>query len=86
MRLSVSLALLICCAVARIARADSDGGASPGCGAATAAPEVTPSEPQTAPAAGDSGGGGLFEQSNAAAAAPQRRRGPAAARLPDRSR
>ncbi|HSY40749.1 MAG TPA: DUF1302 family protein [Polyangia bacterium] len=66
MRLSVSLALLLCCAGARVARADSDGG-PPSDAAAAPAPEVQPSEPQAPPAA-DSGGG-LFEQSNAAATA-----------------
>ncbi|HTB58676.1 MAG TPA: DUF1302 family protein [Polyangia bacterium] len=77
MRLSVSLALLICCAGARTAWADSDGGVPPGA-AAPAAPEVTPTEPQATPPAGDSGGAGLFEQSNAAAAAgPSASAGPA---------
>jgi hypothetical protein len=76
MRLSVSLALLLCCAGARVARADSDGGVPPDAAVAPA-PEVTPSEPQAAPAAGDSGGGSLFEQSNAAAAAPSASASPA---------
>ena len=76
MKLSVSLALLICCAGARTARADSDGGVPPD-SAAAPAPEVPPSEPQAAPT-GDSGGAGLFEQSNAAAAAaPSASAGPA---------
>ena len=68
MRLSVSLALLICCAGARVARADSDGGVPP-----EAAPAPSPAPPAEGPTVEPSvdtgGGGGLFEQSNAAAAA-----------------
>jgi hypothetical protein len=76
MRLSVSLALLICCAGARTARADRDGGVPPSAAPAPA-PEVQPNEPPAPPPAGDSGGAGLFEQSNAAAAAPSASAGPA---------
>ena len=69
MRLSVSLALLLCCAGARVARADSDGGVPP-----------QPGEQPTVEPAADSGSGGLFEQSNAAAAAaPSASAAPAAA-------
>jgi hypothetical protein len=77
MRLSVSLALLICCAGARIARAEGDGGVPPDAAAAPAAPQVQPSIPEASPPAGDSSGAGLFEQSNAAAAAPSPSAGPA---------
>jgi hypothetical protein len=78
MRLSVSLALLLCCAGARIARADSDGGAPPEA-PAPAPPPAPPAEPPTVEPSVDSGGGGLFEQSNsAAAAAPSASAAPAA--------
>jgi hypothetical protein len=66
MKLAVSLALLICCAGARTARADSDGGAPL---PAAPAPATPPGAEPTGEPAADSGGGGLFEQSNAAAAA-----------------
>jgi hypothetical protein len=79
MKLSVSLALLICCAGARIARADSDGGAAPAAPAPVPAPAQPTEQPTVEPSV-DSGGGGLFEQSNAAAAAaPSAGAAPAAA-------
>jgi len=78
MKLSVSLALVICCAGARVARADSEGSAPSG--AATPAPAAASAEQPTVEPATDSGGGGLFEQSNAAAAAaPSATAAPAAA-------
>ena len=67
MKLSVSLALLICCAGARVARADSDGGVPPDA-PAPVPPPAQPAEPSVEPSL-DSSGGGLFDQSNAAAAA-----------------
>ena len=71
MKLLVSLALLICCAGARVARADSDGGAPPAAPPSAPAGQSAgqPAEAPIAEPAADSGGGGLFEQSNAAAAA-----------------
>ncbi len=66
MKLSVSVALLICCAGARVARADSDGGAPPS--EATPPPAAPAGEQPTVEPTADPGGG-LFEQSNAAAAA-----------------
>ena len=77
MKLSVSLALLICCAGARVARADSDGGVPPEA-QAPAPPPAQPTEQPTVEPSVDSGGGGLFEQSNAAAAAPSASAAPAA--------
>jgi hypothetical protein len=73
MKLSVSLALLICCAGSRVARADSDGGAPP----EAAAPVPPPAQPTVEPSV-DTGGGGLFEQGNAAAAPPSAGAAPAA--------
>jgi hypothetical protein len=74
-RLSVTLALLTCCAGAPVARADSEGGLPP---AAAAAPAAQLGEqPPVQPAAG-AGGGGLFELSSAAAAAPSAGAAPAA--------
>ena len=67
MKLSVSLALLLCCAGARVARADSDGGVPPEAPAPAAPPAAPAEAPAVEPAA--ESGGGLFEQSNAAAAA-----------------
>ena len=67
MKLFVSLALLICCAGARVARADSDGGVPPS--GATPPPAAPADEQPTVEPAAEAGGGGLFEQSNAAAAA-----------------
>ena len=79
MKLSVSLALLLCCAGARIARADTDGGVPPG--GPTPPPAAPADQPPTVEPAADSAGGGLFEQSNAAAAAaaPSASAAPAAA-------
>ena len=79
MRTSACLALLICCAGARVARADNDGGVPPAV-PAPVPPLAQPAEQPTVEPAADSGGGGLFEQSNAAAAAaPSASAAPAAA-------
>ena len=76
---ALTTALLICCAGARVARADSDGGAAPAPGAspATAAAQSGPDaaapqpvEPPVVVAPAGEAGPGLFEQSNAAPAAP----------------
>ncbi|HEX3904605.1 MAG TPA: DUF1302 family protein [Polyangia bacterium] len=76
MRRAVTLALLICCAGARVARADSDGGVAPASAASPAAAQAAPDaaasqpgEPSVVAPPGEAGPG-LFEQSNAAVAAP----------------
>jgi hypothetical protein len=69
MRTSACLALLICCAGARTARAEGDAGAPPAAPASPAPSSEAPGEPLAGEAGAGDTGGGLFEQSNAAAAA-----------------
>jgi hypothetical protein len=65
MRTAAWFALLICCAGARMARAEGDAGVAPAAPASPAPASEAPGEPP----APEAGAGGLFEQSNAAAAA-----------------
>jgi hypothetical protein len=67
-RTSARLALLICCAGARMARAEGDAGAAPAAPASPAPSSEAPGEPPPPEAGPGDTGGGLFEQSNAAAA------------------